>query len=355
MPTLTIPQAENLCMQILTKAGISQKDAALLFDSMLIPSLRGHDSHGIRRVPVVADQMIKGADAAEGEPVILKESPATAVIDGKWSQGPIVGMMSTKIAIEKAKKTGVAAITTMRAMSMAAIGYFVEPIAQANMIGIMWSRVSIPSSPPYGGASKVFGTHLFAYAVPTSSGRPILVEMATTAIAAQAMAPLMASGLPLPPGLVLDEEGMPTTDPAKFGQGANRIGSFASMGGGPKGYAMQLMVDLLSGPLSGMDWAEIPIAIRRTGNQSLTIAIDIAHFMDVQLFKSRLDDRMKMIKASKPAKGFDEVFIPGERSFRTEAKRRLEGIPVLPQDWQTFEDICKQLNIDIAQAIKPAS
>lgn len=352
MPTLSIPQAENLCMQILTKAGISQKDAALLFDSMLIPSLRGHDSHGIRRVPIVADQTLKGAESAEGEPVILKESPATAAIDGKWNSGPIVGIMSTKLAIEKAKKSGVAGVTVMNAMSMAAIGYFVEPIAQADMIGIMWSRVGIPNSPAYGGASKVFGTHPFAYAVPTSSGRPILVDMATTAIAAQAMAPLMASGLPLPPGLALDEEGVPTTDPAKLGQGINRVGFFASMGGGPKGYAMQLMVDLLSGPLSGMDWAEIPVAIRRTGNQSLTIAIDIAHFMDVQLFKSRLDERMKMIKASKPAKGFDEVFIPGERSFRTEAKRRVEGIPVSQRDWQAFEDICKQLNIDAAQAIK---
>ncbi len=352
MPTLTIPQAESLCMQILTRAGISQRDAALLFDSMLIPSLRGHDSHGIRRVPIVADQTIKGAEAAEGEPMILKESSATAAIDGKWNPGPIVGMMSTKIAIEKAKRTGVAAVTVMRAMSMAAIGYFVEPIAKADMIGIMWSRVSIPSSPPYGGAGKIFGTHPFAYAVPTTSGRPILVDMATTAIAAQAMQPLMASGLPLPPGLVLDEDGMPTTDPARVGQGLNRVGSFASMGGGPKGYAMQLMVDLLSGPLSGMDWSEIPIAIRRTGNQSLTIAIDIAHFMDVGLFKSRLDERMKMIKNSKPAKGFDEVFIPGERSFRTEAKRRAEGIPVSQRDWQTFEDICKQLNIDVTQAIK---
>ncbi len=352
MPTLTIPQAENLCMQILTKAGISQKDAALLFDSMLIPSLRGHDSHGIRRVPVVADQTMKGAESAEGEPVILKESPATAAIDGKWNPGPIVGAMSTKIAIEKAKKTGIAGVTVMRAMSMAAIGYFVEPIAKADMIGIMWSRVSIPNSAAYGGASRVFGTHPFAYAVPTSSGQPILVDMATTAIAAQALAPFIASGQPLPPGLVLDEEGMPTTDPARYTQGNNRIGFFASMGGGPKGYAMQLMVDLLSGPLSGMDWAEIPNPIRRTGNQSLTIAIDIAHFMDVKLFKSRLDDKMKAIKASKPAKGFEEVFIPGERSFRTEAKRRSTGIPVSQRDWQTFEDICKQLNIDIAQAIK---
>ncbi len=352
MPTLTIPQTENLCMQILTKAGISQKDAALLFDSMLIPSLRGHDSHGIRRVPIVADQTMKGAEAAEGEPVIIKESAATAAIDARWNPGPIVGMMSTKIAIEKAKKMGVSAVTVMRSMSMAAIGYFVEPIAQADMIGIMWSRVSIPSAPPYGGAGKVFGTHPFAYAVPTGSGRPILVDMSTTAIAAQAMAPLMASGLPLPPGLALDEDGMPTTDPARFGVGLNRVGTFASMGGGPKGYAMQLMVDLLSGPLSGMDWAEIPIAIRRTGNQSLTIAIDIAHFMDVGLFKSRLDDKLKTIKNSKRAKGFDEIFIPGERSFRTEAKRRAGGIPVSDRDWQTFEDICKQLNIDVAEAIK---
>ena len=104
MPILTIPQAENLCMQILTKAGISQKDAVLLFDSMLIPSLRGHDSHGIRRVPVVADQTMKGADTAEGEPVILKEGPATAAIDGRWNPGPIAGAMSTKIAIRKGQK-----------------------------------------------------------------------------------------------------------------------------------------------------------------------------------------------------------------------------------------------------------
>ena len=355
MPLLTLKQAKDMSMKLMTKAGIPERDAAILFDGMFLSSLRGHDSHGIRRIPSVCDLYIRGLELGEtGKPEVVKESSATALIDAKWYLGAVAAAQAANLAIEKAKKTGIAAVTIKNVPNMGPLGYHVENIAKQDMIGMMFVRSTAQLAPPYGGAFRAFGTNPMALAVPTGKEKPILIDMATTSIAVQALIPLLDTGNPLPPGLALDEEGMPTTDPSKVvGSGANRKGFFASMGGGPKGYAVMLMIDMLAGPLADSDWTENPAPGKSLANPTLIIAINISTFTDVNLFKARVDERIRMIKNGKKAKGFDEIFIPGERSFRTEQKRREDGgIPISDKDWQLFLKMADRLGVELEPPLR---
>lgn len=48
-----------------------------------------------------------GICAKDGEPVVEKESAATALVDGKNLLGPVVGNFCMKMAIQKAKEVGI--------------------------------------------------------------------------------------------------------------------------------------------------------------------------------------------------------------------------------------------------------
>ena len=358
MPVLSHKQAETLCMKMLEATGLNRSDAGALLDSMMVPSLRGHDSHGIRLVMQMANRYLSNPKAPIDKPEILSDSEATAVWDLKFGNGAVLAAVrATEMAIAKAEKSGISTVALRNVMGLASIGYFTEMIARKDMIGMMFTQSSNPVAPPWGGASRVLGTSPIAVAIPAKNEKPILIDMATTASASRALGPLIqeviSKGEQLPPGLILDDEGMPTTDPTKY-QPQGTAGSMANMSNNAKGYAVQLLAEILGGVLTGGDPHGDMLAGRRFTNGSTILAINVAFFTDVNTFKERVDERIRFIKGSKKAKGLDEILLPGERGFKVEAKRRKEGIPFTDADWQSFVKAAQQLNVNVDEIMKAA-
>ena len=350
MPVLSVKQAETLCMKMLQATGLNRSDAGALLDSMMVPSLRGHDSHGIRLVLQMASRYIANPKALVEPVEIVSDGEATAVWDFKFSSnGVLAAIRATEAAIKKAEKCGISTIALRNATGLASIGYFTELMVKKDMIGMMFTKSSNPVSPPWGGSTRVLGTSPIAVGIPAKNEKPILIDMATTAIASRALGPLIqeviSKGEQLPPGLILDDEGMPTTDPIKY-QGAS--GSMANMTNNAKGYGVQLLAEILGGVLNGDE----PNPSGRPSNSSTILAINIFFFTDLDTFKERVDERIKFIKSGKKAKGFDEILLPGERGFKEEAKRRRDGIPFTDADWEAFMKTAQQLNIDVDEIMK---
>ncbi len=367
MPVLSHKQAETLCMKMLLTTGLNHSDAAALLDTMMVPSLRGHDSHGIRLVMQMANRYLNNPRATSEKVEVVSESDATAVLDLKFGSGAVLAAVrATEMAIAKAEKCGISTIALKNVVGLASIGYFTELIVKRDMIGMMFTQSSHMVSPPWGGSTRLLGTSPIAVAIPARNEKPILIDMATTAIASRALGPLIqqviGKGEQLPPGLILDDEGMPTTDPTKY-QGQGTAGSMANMSNNAKGYSVQLLAEILGGLLTGGEPNyESPFAPgggmvpgRRLTNGSLILAINVAFFTDVNTFKDRVDERIRMIKGSKKAKGFDEILLPGERGFKVEAKRRKEGIPFTDADWQSFIKAAQQLKVDVDEIMKTAA
>ncbi len=343
MHTLSLDQAKKLSLTVLIRAGLAKPDAETLYNTMLWSSLRGHESHGIGRIPGTAEQIIKDSGIATRKMSITNQSSGTAVIDAEWTLGQLAAIEAAKLASQKARNTGIGAVSIKNALPMGSLGYYVEMISQNDMIGLQFARFGYPQSAPYGGSDKLFGTNPLAVSFPAGKERPIIVDMATTKIANLALTSLLAKGDPLPQGLVLDSEGSPTTDPARYRDGRNVVGSMANMTGDHKGFALQIIVELLGGVLSGQDL----ISNTKVGNQSLTIAINISSFCDIQDFKRQVDQRITSIKSGKKAKGFDEIYLPGEQGLRKEQGRRTGGIKLSDSEWESFLKFGKDNNVNI--------
>ncbi len=356
MPVLSLKQAETLCMKMLQATGLNRADSGALLDSMMVPSLRGHDSHGIKLVMQMANRYLSNPKAAIDQPAIVSDSEATAVWDLKFGNGAVLSAIrATEAAIAKAEKCGISTIALRNVVGLASIGYFTELIVKKDMICMMFTQSSNPVAPPWGGSTRVLGTSPIAVGIPAKNEKPILIDMATTAIASRALGPLIqqviSKGEQLPPGLILDDDGMPTTDPTKY-QSQGTAGSMANMSNNAKGYGVQLLAEILGGVLTGGDPHGDMAAGRRLTNGSTILAINVAFFTDLDTFKERVDERIRFIKGGKKAKGFDEILLPGERGFKVEEKRRKEGIPFTDADWQSFIKTALQMNIDVDDILR---
>jgi LDH2 family malate/lactate/ureidoglycolate dehydrogenase len=109
-----------------------------------------------------------------------------------------------------------------------------------------------------------------------------------------------------------------------------------------KGYAIALMMDMLSGVLtgsgSGTEVAGPYQAERRSRAGHLMIALNIAAMQPLAEFGARMDALIAEIKSVPLAQGFEEVFYPGEIEARNDARNRRDGLS-FPDD--TLDDLRK--------------
>ncbi|MBE7197792.1 MAG: Ldh family oxidoreductase, partial [Parafilimonas terrae] len=200
--------------------------------------------------------------------------------------------------------------------------------ARAGCVAFLSTNAS-PAMAPWGGRTKTVGTNPWSWACPAGSHAPMALDIANTGVARGKVYLAKQKGLPIPDGWALDAEGRPTTDPAAAIDGI--ILPMAQH----KGYAIALMMDMLSGVLTGSAFGSRVTGPYQTEHRSgagqLMIAIDIAQIQPLADFNARMDQLIAELKAVPLAQGFDEVFYPGEIEARNDARNRAEGL-ALPDD-----------------------
>jgi LDH2 family malate/lactate/ureidoglycolate dehydrogenase len=207
---------------------------------------------------------------------------------------------------------------------------------------------SEPAMPPAGGTDAFFGTNPIAASFPTGKGFPIKIDLSTSAIARGNIIAAAKKNESIPLGWALDKDGEPTTDAHKA-----LVGTVLTMAG-HKGYALALLVELLSGVLSG---AAIGPEIGSM-YKNLDRKQDVGHFfcllridafMDYAEFIRRIDETIDRLKAGKKMAGTDEILVPGERSARIAMENAKNGIAVGAETWKEIEEWCAKLKVDPLQ------
>lgn len=355
MPLISVEQFRKLSMDLFAAAGATEDEARAATESLVFASLHGHDTHGAGHIPLYinmylgvgpfAGSVLKGAQVT-----IVKESPATVSIDANWSLGQKVAMDATRMVIEKARNSGIAAATIQRCSHTGALGYFVHEIVQNDMIGMAFTCAAAVS-PPWGGTQRMLGTNPLSIGVPAGQEPPLLIDMATSANTWAGIGPLLAKGGPLPEGILLDNNGEPTTDPRYFtrGVGPDVQGAMQNMGGGHKGYAIQLAVEMLGGIWPALMSGNENFATGKFNNPTSIIAINVSFFQDINAFKAKMDSRIRELKGSRKKQGVEEILIPGERGARVREKRLKEGIPIIDHYWQEIAELAEKLNVPLPQ------
>jgi ureidoglycolate dehydrogenase (NAD+) len=323
---------------ILVFHGAGEDDAAIVADGLVWANLRGGDGHGISRLPRYLKIIEQGEIDPKAQARLSHDRPAIFVLEGSKGFGPVAAMQAAALAVKKAKTIGVCFGLLRETTHTGAIGRYAQWIAQHDCAAIVLGGGIGPMA--YHGARVVsMGTNPIAVAVPSGNG-PILLDMATSTISNGKILQARATGTPLPEGTVLTADGEPTTDP--------RQAEILLPLGGPKGSGLGLMCEMLASVL-----AAAPIQSRALGPEQSTrhtanlalLAIDIAAFRPLADFTHDGDALAALLKALPRQAGIDEITLPGERSARTETRRRKSGIPIPPKLWQELEEIAREHSI----------
>ena len=324
--TVPAPELLAFCSACFEALGLSSSDARLTAENLMFANLRGVDSHGVIRLKIYADRLRAGGFRLSGRPRIISEQNSTAVLDGEHGVGQVAATEAMRLAIRKASETGAAVVTVRNSNHFGASAFYALQAVEPGMIGFAATNAG-PTMAPTGGREGRLGNNAFAIAVPTG-GVPLVLDMATGAVAWGKIFVAQQARKKIPTTWALDKHGVPTDDP----NAAAHQGLIQPLGG-YKGYGLSLLLDILTGVLSGGGFStqvrtlykeiEIPSQVAHT-----CAALHIESFMPIVEFRGRMEAIIQLMRACPPAPGVNRIFVPGEIEHETEQRRRVEGIPI---------------------------
>jgi len=347
MPVFRADQLARIGTEIFVAAGSPREEAKLVSEFLVRANLAGQDSHGVIRI-VQYVKAIKRGDIKPGAKIeVVRETPTSALVNGNWGFGQVGAKRAMEIAVEKAKERSVGAVCAFNLYHVGRLADYTQIALENDMIGIAMAN-STKRVAPHGGKESLLSTAPISFAFPAGEEKPFILDIATSVCAEGKVRVMLHKGEKLPHGYIIDKDGYPSMNAEDLYRG----GAILPLGGdmvGYKGFGLALVVEALSGILSGDGCAYEP---RKKGNGVFFQAIDIESFMPVDGFKRQMDGLVRTVKSSKLRPGFEEILIPGELEFRTEQKRLKEGIYVPEKTWEEIKNLADQMNVDLISVLQ---
>ena len=313
--------------------GMAEDRIATTVEVMVATDLSGVDSHGLGMLPSYADRRRRGIMNMQPDLKIVREKPTVALIDADRSIGHPPSVMAMKLAVEKARACGVAAVGVRNSNHFGAAGYYSRMAAEMGMVGMAMTNAPGAAMVPTFGREAMLGTNPIAFAAPATKNPPFSLDMATTTVAFGKLTISKRLGKAIPEGWALDEDGQSTTN-ADIAHAARRqlpLGGDRERGG-HKGYGLGTMVEILCAVLTGA-WAD---GVDDEGRPKHT-DYDVGHFffaIDPSLvradgeFEGDMDRMMDMLRATPPADPSKPVMVAGDPEVKETEERTRLGIPV---------------------------
>jgi len=336
-PTLRFRRDDlmDFVVRYMSKLGVSDEDAKIVGKVLICADIRGVESHGMQRLgSYYGSRISKGWLDPSNPWKVVSDTASTALIDGGNGLGQVVSHKAMRMAIEKAKKTGVSAITVRNSNHYGIAGYYAMMALEEGMIGMSLTNSQPLVAPTYG-RTAVLGTNPIAVAAPSGKHYPYLLDMATSAVAYGKIQIYEKKHEHIPIGWGIDETGQATNDPSMIKPGGH--GALLPLGGmeitaGYKGYGLALFVEVLCSLLSGGNFLTKvggPGRPEPTGVSHFFMAINIESFRPVFDFKESMDEMIDLLKKSPLAVGRDEILVAGEKEFEYAKYNREHGVPLI--------------------------
>ncbi|MDA0334030.1 MAG: Ldh family oxidoreductase [bacterium] len=346
---LSVPMARTLCLDIFRQLAVPDCEATQTAAILLEASLRGIDSHGIALLAVFAERIRSGQIHPGRAPFIRREGPTTAWVDGQHGMGPTLAVAAMTLAMDKARRTGLGAVSLYDGNYVGALAGYVEDPARAGYIALAMANAT-PRVAPHGGGQGLHGTNPIAWAAPAADGEPLLFDAATGHAAAR-IGQAADDGSTIPAGIALDPDGRPTTDPFAAAKGT------LLPVGGALGYGLGLLVDVLTGGLAAAPMGRcVPPVTALDGPYGCSffaLVIDPDRFGGATGLAADVAVLRESARTSTFFNFLDAVRAPGDRAWETRRKRLAEGIPCTHRRWQGLLQrlVACGLNISRAAAI----
>ena len=246
-PAIVVPAEtlERFCRDALVRAGLDEPGAALVAQSLVDADLSGVSTHGVIRFPLYIRRVQAGLIRSSPCMRLERTGHATAILYGGHGAGQVVGHRAMGEAINLAREAGIGCVAATESHHFGAAGWFARLALEHEMIGVAVSHADT-GVVPHNGARGYLGTNPIAIAIPTGSHPPVVLDMATSVVAAGWVQAAAAAGTMIPLDWAVDGEGRPTDDPA-------RAEAMLPLGGsrGFKGFGLALVAEALSALLTG--------------------------------------------------------------------------------------------------------
>ncbi|PWG61525.1 Ldh family oxidoreductase [Sediminicurvatus halobius] len=346
------PEAlQEHCSAILAHHGLPAADAGVVAASLVDANLRGVDSHGVTRMTIYVERLQRGLVAARPDIRVVQDRGASLLLDGDNGMGAVVASRALDIALERLPQHGSVTVGVRNTNHYGSGAYYAERAADAGAAAFLYSNA--PSTmAPWGGVDPYLGTNPYTFAVPAGRYRPVILDMATSVVARGKIILAAERGERIPEGWAIDGEGRPTTDAQSALEGS--VLPF----GGPKGYGIALMVDIMAGVLTGAGFGPRIGDLYRDLEQPQNVGAfihltDVGAFLPMETFRARMDEMIEEIKSARRAAGVEEIFLPGEIERRTAERRRERGIPLPAETVAQLETLGSPLSASLTPTARP--
>lgn len=335
MVSVSVSDLKKFVGDALSACGVFESNAAVVANCLVTTDTMGVFTHGTKLLAGYLKKLKGGGYRPEAVPMIEREGPSWAVIDGADGLGQVGCHFATEVAIRKARQTGVAFAAVRNTGHIGAAGQYALQATRLGCLAIVTGN-DIPSVAAPGSRKAVLGSNPLAYGIPTDSD-PILLDIATAAVAGGKVYAALQRGESIPPTWLIGPDGHPTSDGSLYPHSA----ALAPMAG-HKGYGLGLWCEILSAVVPGGNltwqvgsWIFDPPSRPSWHNASIMV-VDLEAVCGLNAFFERMKGLVDEIHKSPPADGTNGVLLPGEREFQLMRLSEKEGIN-LP------EDVCMKL------------
>ncbi|MEV7345845.1 Ldh family oxidoreductase [Streptomyces sp. NPDC093544] len=310
---------------VLAAVGLRPRAATAVARGLVEADLRGTPSDGVMLVPMYAERLRKGSVGTHESAEVVQDMGAIAVLDAGHALGQLTGDQAMDLAVLKARTYGIGVVTVCHAFHFGGAYRYARTAAYAGCIGIAAANSS-PLMPAPGGTAAV-GENPLAIAVPTENGEPILLSLALSEAALGEARLAARQGGPIPRTRADGRAGTPPTDPVEA------LAGLLLPAAGHMGYGLALVVDILTGVLSGGSFGS---GVRDL-NADTSEPIDCAHFFlalsvsafgNRAAFEQRVAELAAQITGSPKTSGAERLLLPGQLEAERKTATRRAGVPL---------------------------
>ncbi|HAX53039.1 Ldh family oxidoreductase [Muricomes intestini] len=332
MRKIKIQDLKDFCKAALVKEGLREDYAKICGEVLAETDALGTNSHGTKNLYGYIKKIRVGGIDIHAEPQIVKEGPGFAVMNAEKCIGMVPSVKAMEVACEKAKKTGLGLVTVKNSCHFGAAGYYANIAAHKGMIGLSMSNVD-PNMTVPGAKGMLIGNNPFAYAAPANTTPTVFLDVAMSNVASLKVVQAKKDRKSIPDTWIVDKDGLPTADPSNYpDEGAMQ--PFARH----KGYGFAVMVELLTGILSGgctsmggdiVSWCFEPEKPNNVCHAFM--AVDAEQFLGEGVLAGRMEEMSRELRQAPKAKGSERIYTPGEIEWEKYKVAYEEGFTI-PED-----------------------
>jgi L-2-hydroxycarboxylate dehydrogenase (NAD+) len=353
--TEAAPFLQALYEAIWERLGASGDEARLYASAFVNADLAGKDTQGIACMRLVYPRIRRGAIRFGARLETIAEGPCSVVLDGGYGPGQVVASKAMTIAIEKARAARIGCVWVRHTNVFTMASHYSTMALAQDCVGLAGCN-GVPLVAPWGGRDPVFNTSPLSFAIPAGSERPIIFDGSVSSVSHGRVVLAARDGARLTGKHLVDRQGRFTNDARRlvvdaYDRNSEVRGAILPLG--HKGFAGLILMEVLTGILAGMSTARtIPVeqSAEHLWSGGLWLAaIDVGKLVPIDQFKAKVDELIRDIKASRIARGFRAIVVPGHRAMEEAERRKREGVPVREEDWSYVCGVAAELDLDVGQ------